>query len=266
MNAWTDEQRLAIEAENGTLLVCAAAGSGKTSVLVERIVRKLTQDESPVSPERLLVVTFTNAAAAEMRARIYRRLGELSATSDDPAALRTVMSRMDEMTVSTMDAFCMRLVRENFSACGLESDFTVIEEGAEKALKAQIARTVTNEIYKKSRNEPTALTRMFQVGRDDDALMNAIVTLSDFSMSEPDPAAWLDTVAAHFSPCSVILKSSGDRVSRWNECMIGVHFSARISGAANGLHMPFSTTQTPLLYTSRTSMLSRSSSTRTSAR
>ncbi len=203
MKQWTDEQKTAINAESGTLLICAAAGSGKTSVLVERIVRKLTDPERPTAPAELLVVTFTNAAAAEMRARIYKRLAQIRAEDPASGTLSGVMARLDEMSVSTMDSFCMRLVRENFSACGVEPDFGVIEEGDEKALKAQIARAVTDGIYDGSYGDLSALTTLFQAGRDDTALFDGIQALSDFSMSEPDPDAWLQGVADHFQPSAV---------------------------------------------------------------
>ena len=199
MREWTPEQSNAIFAENGTLLVCAAAGSGKTSVLVERIVRKLTDETHPAAPSELLVVTFTNAAAAEMRARIYKRLGELRAAQPGSQTLYSLMARLDEMNVCTMDSFCMRLVRENFSACGVEPDFGMIEEGDEAALKTQIARRITDELYDAEDDRYKALTRLFQVGRDDGALFDGILALSDFSMSEDDPEQWLDTVAAHFT-------------------------------------------------------------------
>lgn len=200
MRNWTEEQKQAIEAENGTLLICAAAGSGKTSVLVERIVRKLTRSENAVPPGSLLVVTFTNAAAAEMRARIYKRLGEETALSPQTGALRSLMARLDEMTVCTMDAFCMHLVKEHFSDCGVEPDFGMIEEGEEKALKTQIARSITDGLYQDDAQDFSNLTSLFSAGRDDAALCDGILALSDYSMSEAEPERWLEGVAAHFCP------------------------------------------------------------------
>ncbi|MBQ6119804.1 MAG: UvrD-helicase domain-containing protein, partial [Clostridia bacterium] len=127
---WTKEQREAIEAESGTLLVAAAAGSGKTSVLVERIVRKLTDPLRPCSPDELLVVTFTNAAAAEMRGRIFDRLRQKMGEQPERRREYALMqSRLDGMRVCTMDAFCMRFVREHFHACGVESDFRTLDQG-----------------------------------------------------------------------------------------------------------------------------------------
>ncbi|MCH5198693.1 MAG: helicase-exonuclease AddAB subunit AddA [Oscillospiraceae bacterium] len=198
MREWTEEQSLAINAENGTLLICAAAGSGKTSVLTERIVRKLTDKSNPVSPDSLLVVTFTNAAAAEMRSRIYKRLNEKMSETGNTAFLRSLRARLDEMRVCTMDSFCIRFVRENFSACGVEPDFGIIEQGEENALKAQTAGAVIDGLYDCDSEETRALLRLFEVGRDDGALFDGILALSDFSMSEPDPEEWLNTVADNF--------------------------------------------------------------------
>lgn len=218
MKQWTKEQNTAIQAESGTLLICAAAGSGKTSVLVERIVRKLTDPVNPVAPGELLVVTFTNAAAAEMRARIYKRLAALRA-EQPAAALNGIMARLDEMCVGTMDSFCMRLVRENFSACGVEPDFGVIEEGEEKALKAQIARRITDGIFDGSYGDLSALTTLFQAGRDDAVLFDGILALSDFSMSEADPETWLDGVASHFTPGEI-------KESVWGRVLLDAIFEA----------------------------------------
>lgn len=188
---WTKAQEDAIYAENGTLIVSAAAGSGKTSVLVERIVRKLTDSGRPCPPGALLVVTFTNAAANEMRARIHHRLHTMEKEGVSPLVIKNLIPRMDEMTVCTMDAFCMNLVRENFSACGVEADFGVIEEAEEKSLKNSVASGVIEALYEEGNGDFLALTRLFSAGREDTGLLTGIIALSDFSLSEPAPEAWL---------------------------------------------------------------------------
>lgn len=197
---WTKAQKDAINAENGTLIVSAAAGSGKTSVLVERIVRKLTDPENPCPPGALLVVTFTNAAANEMRARIYQRLNELVKEGVDPQIVKKLTPRMDEMTVCTMDAFCIHLVRENFSACDVEADFGIIEEGEEKSLKQTVAREVIEGLYEEGSEDFLSLTRLFSGGRDDNSLLTGIIALSDFSLSEPDPERWLLGLTENYVP------------------------------------------------------------------
>lgn len=199
---WTPQQKQAIEAETGSLLVAAAAGSGKTSVLVERIVRKLTDETDPCPPGALLVVTFTNAAAAEMRARIFARIREKTAEEPERAAFfRTLLGRLGEMQVSTMDAFCMQLVREHFNDCGAAPDFDILDEGEETALKNAAVREVIEDRFLRGDPDFLSLTRIFDAGRDDGGLIDGILALSDFSMSEPDPEVWLRGVAEQFAPC-----------------------------------------------------------------
>lgn len=198
-HTWTEAQRAAIEAPTGALLVSAAAGSGKTSVLVERIARLLTDEADPCPPQALLVVTFTNAAAAEMRGRIFQRVKKLAAEKPERAAFfRRLTGRLSEMQVSTMDSFCVRLVREYFSDCGVEADFEILEEGEEAAVKRVALMAEIEERYAAEDPGFLALTRLFDAGRDDAALVGGILALSDFSMSEPDPDAWLMGVGAAF--------------------------------------------------------------------
>lgn len=200
---WTKEQRDAIDAESGTILVSAAAGSGKTSVLVERIVRKLTDKENPVSPDSLLVVTFTKAAAGEMRSRIFNRISEKR--DEEPQRHHEyikLLSRLDEMNISTMDSFCMGLVKENFSLCGISPDFTVLEAGEAKLLKKEVLADIIQQMYVNEPESFVPLTRLFEKGLTDDNLLSSIERLSDFSMSQPAPLTWLDSVADNFEPLS----------------------------------------------------------------
>ena len=198
---WTKEQLDAINAESGTVLVAAAAGSGKTSVLVERIVRKLTDPERPCAPDELLVVTFTNAAAAEMRQRIDKRLREkISEQPERRREFAVMQSRLDGMQVCTMDAFCMRFVREHFHACDIESDFRMLDQGEAFVLKQTVAQEVIERLYGEDGDAFLSLTKLFERGRSDDGLISAVIRLSDFSLSEPYPEEWLRGVALHFRP------------------------------------------------------------------
>ncbi len=197
---WTPAQSDAINADTGTLLVSAAAGSGKTAVLVERIVRLLTRDESPVKPSELLVVTFTNAAAAEMRSRVYSRISELMyANGADRRFFAALLSRLDEMNVCTMDAFGIKLVRENFHICGVAPDFTLLDSGESNILKKKTAADVVETVFSDFPEQAASLAKLFYFGRTDDKLIDAIIDLSDFSMAEPDPETWLDGVTALYS-------------------------------------------------------------------
>ena len=107
---WTDSQKQAIESRNGTVLVSAAAGSGKTAVLVERVIGRITDKQNPVDIEKLLVVTFTKAAAAEMKERISVRLSEMIAEEPTNTYLKRQKMYLPNAQISTMDSFCARLV------------------------------------------------------------------------------------------------------------------------------------------------------------
>lgn len=211
--AWTSAQKNAIEARNGTVLVSAAAGSGKTSVLVERIVRKITADEDAVSPDSLLVVTFTNAAAAEMRARIFSGISEkISAHPERKSDYILLLSRLSEMQVCTMDSFCMSLVKENSHSLDIDADFRILESGEETSLKNSAASAVLERRFVEGGESFSALASMFQAGKNDKNLIKTIIKLADFSMSEASPDAWLKGVSDNFNGMTA-------EESVWGQCL-----------------------------------------------
>ncbi len=128
----TPQQQKAIETK-GNVLVSAAAGSGKTAVLVERVINMLTDKTSPVSADRLLIVTFTNAAAAEMRARIEKRIYEEIQKNPNDASLQRQKYLLQNADICTIDSFCIKLVRENFEKCGVEPDFKISDGSSQTA-------------------------------------------------------------------------------------------------------------------------------------
>ena len=200
---WTEAQKNAIEAKSGTVLVSAAAGSGKTSVLTERIVRKLTDSKNSVRPDSLLVVTFTNAAAAEMRSRIYSGISSLMAENPGRRSEFTaLLSVLGEMQVCTMDSFSMNLVKENCHSLGIDADYRILEEGESKALKKKTVISVLERRFTECADSFMPLARMFDSGKNDSALIEAVMDLSDFSMSEDEPEKWLDGLYLKFSDCS----------------------------------------------------------------
>ena len=111
---WTDAQKQAIDSRDGTVLVSAAAGSGKTAVLVERVIQRITDSNNPVDIEKLLIVTFTKAAAAEMKERIAQRLSQLIHEEPRNQYLKRQKMYLSSAQISTMDSFCGKLVKDNF--------------------------------------------------------------------------------------------------------------------------------------------------------
>lgn len=219
---WTKPQLDAINAESGTILVSAAAGSGKTSVLVERIVRKLTRSDNPVLPEQLLVVTFTNAAAAEMRSRVFERISQKRL--EEPAKRQEyikLLSRLDEMKICTMDSFCISLVREHFSHCGISPDFTILENGQAALMKKKVVEDVIEYLYKNDSENFVPLTRLFEKGLNDANLSASILSLSASSMAQPSDEKWLDGVGDNFLPVSadegvwgeILISNAADKLS-----------------------------------------------------
>ena len=123
---WTKPQAQAIESRNGTVLVSAAAGSGKTAVLVERVIQLITDANHPVDIEKLLIVTFTKAAASEMKERISKRLSELIREQPNNQYLKRQKMYLPNAQISTMDSFCGQLVKDNFEQVGIAPDYTLL--------------------------------------------------------------------------------------------------------------------------------------------
>lgn len=144
---WTQSQKNAIYAQNGSLLVSAAAGSGKTAVLVERVIARITDPDNPVDADRLLVVTFTRAAAAEMKERISLKLDELIAENPLDGALRRQQLLLSKANISTIHSFCSELVRESFFALDISPDFRLAEESELAILKAEAINNVLENLY-----------------------------------------------------------------------------------------------------------------------
>ena len=126
---WTREQRQVIELENRNLLVSAAAGSGKTAVLVERIIRKITDPQHPFDIDRLLIVTFTNAAAAEMRERIGLAIEQALERQPENSHLQKQQTLLHNAQITTIHSFCLYVIRNYFHRIELDPEFRVAEEG-----------------------------------------------------------------------------------------------------------------------------------------
>ena len=194
--SWTPEQRQCIEAHDGTLLVSAAAGSGKTTVLVERILRRVTDETAPLALDRLLVVTFTKAAAAEMRVRLSKALSEKSAEDPDDLHLQRQLQLLPRANICTIDSFCASLVRENFHALGISPQFRIADEQQLVLLQRDALQEALLFFYEEQHPDFTALSAMLTNGKNDARLMSAVETLYAFIQSYPDPERWLSDTAA----------------------------------------------------------------------
>lgn len=189
---WTPAQRAAIEDRGGTLLVSAAAGSGKTAVLVERAVRLITDAAHPVAADRLLIVTFTRAAAEELRGRIAVRLAAEAAAHPESAYLRRQRLLLGRANICTIDSFCMQLLKRYFAELGLPPDFELADDAKAYTLRQNALSAVLEELYEDA--DFCAFASLYGRARSDASAAAAVLGLYDFSRTLPHPAAALQSI------------------------------------------------------------------------
>lgn len=191
---WTPSQSDAICARNGTVLVAAAAGSGKTAVLVQRAVERLTDPIHPTSADRLLIVTFTKAAAAEMRARLEKRLYDLLRENPGNTALRRQSVLLSQAHIGTVDSFCAEMVREFFHLLDISPDFSILSDRQKEEFTADAVNAALSEGFENG--NISELADAFAAERDDKRLMQMVLTLFEYMQSHPFPERWLEEKAA----------------------------------------------------------------------
>ena len=196
---WTREQLDAIQARQANLLVAAAAGAGKTAVLVERIIRHLTDPEAPVSLENLLVVTFTDAAAAEMRQRIGAALEEAVARQPENEGWRRQLLLLNRAAISTIHAFCLRVLRTYFYRLDLDPAFRVLDPAEADLMQLEVMDRVLEEAFA-AEPDGGPITDLADGlgGRADTALVDLVLKVWGFTRSLPWPEAWLEKAAAAY--------------------------------------------------------------------
>ncbi len=189
---WTPEQQQVIGLRDRNLLVSAAAGSGKTAVLVERIIQRITDAANPVDIDRLLIVTFTNAAAAEMRERIGAAIEKAIGRQPDNAHLQRQQALIHNAQITTIHSFCLYVIRNYFHRIDLDPDFRLAEEGELKLLKSDVLDKVLEGYYKEARPEFLALSETVATGKNDAPLKDTVLKLFEFAMSYPWVEEWLE--------------------------------------------------------------------------
>lgn len=196
---WTDDQWKAIVSSGKDILVAAAAGSGKTAVLVERIIQKIVSKENPVDVDRLLIVTFTNASAAEMRNRIGEALEK--ALKENPASLhlRRQLTLLNKANISTLHSFCLNVVRKYYYKIDLDPGFRIADETEIELLMDEVLDDLMEEEYGRKDNEPFFdLVDRYTSDRSDTDLQSLIRSLYLFSRSHPSPDKWLDEIVSMY--------------------------------------------------------------------
>ena len=196
---WTEEQLKAIETRKCNLLIAAAAGSGKTAVLVERIIRIITNEENPVDIDRLLVVTFTSAAAAEMRERIAAAITDALEKNPNSKNLQKQLTLLSRANITTMHSFCLDVIKNNFHVIDLDPSFRILDDTEGILLKGEILEELFEEKYEEEDKEFLNLVEAYSDSRSDEKLKNIILELYNFSMSGPWPEKWLQEKSDEFN-------------------------------------------------------------------
>ncbi|MDD3361099.1 MAG: helicase-exonuclease AddAB subunit AddA [Hespellia sp.] len=187
---WTEEQQKVIDVRDRNILVSAAAGSGKTAVLVERIIQRLTGAD-PIDVDRLLIVTFTEAAAAEMKERIRLAIeNELDLHPDD-VHLQRQATLIHNASITTIHSFCLSVIRDHFHAIDLDPGFRICDEGERKLLCHDTVETLLEEAYDQADEAFLQFVERFATGRDDKKIEELILRWYEYSRSYPQPEQWI---------------------------------------------------------------------------
>lgn len=210
-STWTDGQWRAIVRDGTNLLVAAAAGSGKTAVLVQRIIRRISDGTEPVDVDRLLVATFTKAAASEMRHRIGAALEEALFSRPDSDHLKKQLALLNRASITTLHSFCMEVIQRYFQMIDLDPGFRIADETESDMMRQEQLEALLEERYGGSpEGHPFwRLTEWFGGDRSDAPLLALVGRLYDSSRSHPFPDRWLERQAAMFHEASE-LDSGGE--------------------------------------------------------
>ncbi len=188
---WTKEQQQVIESRGKNLLVSAAAGSGKTAVLVERIIRMVTEGEHPLDIAKLLEMTFTNAAAAEMRERIGAAIEEKLGRDPENVHLQMQGTLVHHARITTIDSFCLNIIREHFNLLDLDPSFKIGDEGELLLLRGDVMHDMLEEHYDSGSEAYERFVETYAQGKSDVGIEEYILQVYTFSQSNPDPKQWI---------------------------------------------------------------------------
>ncbi len=200
---WTPEQQKVIDLRDRSMLVSAAAGSGKTAVLVQRIISMITDRKHPVDVDELLVVTFTNAAAAEMRERVLAAIEKAVEAEPSNAHLQRQLSLIHNAQITTIDSFCKQVLQNHFHKIGLEPGFRIADEGELKLLREDVCDQVLEQFYQERDPAFLKFADSYASAKSDQQIRDMMLRLYDFSESYPWPEEWLDACAGQYEAASV---------------------------------------------------------------
>ncbi len=197
-NKWTEEQRQGITEFGKDFLLSAAAGSGKTAVLVQRVLNLLKNQKLEIS--QLLIVTFTNAAASEMKERIHNALIEELGTQDSESQhLRKQIHALKNCSIGTIHSFCSDLIRRNFQYIDIDPNFRILDSDEAQLMKTEIAEEILEQEYFSHNDVFYELIEIYGSTKDDASLLELILNIYNFIHSKPDPYTWLESKTSDFN-------------------------------------------------------------------
>ena len=196
---WTKSQKQAIDCKGGSVIVSAAAGSGKTAVLVERVISRLTDPVNPVDADRILVVTYTRMAAQELKERLYNKLNELVKADPFNKMLLRQQTLLSKANISTIDSFCSSVVKEFFYVLNIERNFRIADDSELRLIKNDALKLTLDNMYALGEPDFYHLVEAFSGTKDDLTLQNNILKIHEFLRSHPYPDLWIDKKLELFS-------------------------------------------------------------------
>ena len=194
---WTREQEKAINARNANILVSAGAGSGKTSVLVERIIKKIIKDK--VNIEDILVVTFTEAAASEMKERVLKALYKELDNNPEDVNIQRQVSFLGRSNISTIHSFCLNVIRNNFYELGISANVKIGDVNEIELMKAEVLEKIFEEKYETGDPDFQKLIELYTTYKTDDDLKDLIFKIYEFIMCMPNPKEWLGVTVEEYN-------------------------------------------------------------------
>ncbi len=210
---WTPEQENAINSTGGSILVSAAAGSGKTSVLVERVIKQIIDLDNPIDIDKFLIVTFTKAAAQEMRSRISARLSEMISKNPQNSHLHNQQIMLKCASLGTIHSFCASIIRENFYKLGISPKFRIAEESEISIIKNQAMEKTLNDFYEFQNPDFIYTANLFGNEKNDNSLSLIIEQIYDFTRSLPFPEKWMNNVCKMYENITSVKDSPWGKIA-----------------------------------------------------
>lgn len=214
---WTQEQQRVIDTREHNILVSAAAGSGKTAVLVARILALITDEKKPVDIDRLLVVTFTNAAAAEMRERIRDAIEQRAEEEPDNVHLQRQLVLVHNAKITTIHSFCLQVLRSHFQTAGIDPSFRVADQGEILLLEQECVKEVIEEAYENLTVEFEQFLEMMATGKNDTVIEELILQMYHFVLGQPWPKLWMEQCKKQYREWKTSAKTEAfvDKEPNW---------------------------------------------------